>query len=152
MPANFKVAAKTFASIAAMYADEKALGHTTAQVGVDTAPLMLTFGAPQKIDRLKLVETELPSKGQQVMKYIVEAQTGTTAGAWQALSLNSGPNSTACAPRKYSRCGGLTIGSHHLDALEPAVEGVTALRLKVLETITAGARPSVSLQAFHTVA
>ena len=154
MPDDFITAAHNFANVRAMYDDSAAVGHAEAAVGVASASgaLTLSFAKPQKVDRLLLEEVELLTKGQQVTQYVVEAQQSQAAGGgggWSAVPLNTN-SSGGCALHKYSRCGGFTIGTHHLDTFEPPLASVSALRVRVLGTITSGATPRVSAKAFCT--
>lgn len=142
------------------YGDGAAIGSArgTLKAGDDGLLLELApggsfggVGSALLVDRLLLRETGVFTQGQQVMEYALEytsadAPRGDAADVWKPLALNSN-SSGDCVRHAYARCGGRTIGTHKLDALEGPV-AAARVRLRILQTIAEGAAVPVSLDAF----
>jgi len=117
----------------------------TAADGGNTLVLQLP-GDGHVVDRILLAETALATLGQQVLRYTLEAQLAGAGDEWVALRLSDNP--TACQLHAYTHCGGETIGTHHLDAGWAQTAPLAAVRLTLLQTLSPGARPQISMKAY----
>lgn len=102
------------------------------------------------IDRILLAESALTIEGQKVLAYTLQASNQTSGDSWVTLELNSDPNGT-CPEMQYARCGGGTIGLHHVDILDPPVSAVR-IRLLLNATIVPNDTVKLSMKILDTSA
>lgn len=116
------------------------LAETT---GDASSPIELTIPSGHGVQRVLLAELTLPTLGQLVGNYTIEAYE---SGSWRNLSL--GPD--VCEMKKQGQCGGMTIGVRKVDSFSPPLSSeVTKLRLNVTRTVCPTCAPAkLSFKAF----